>query len=140
MNIKQAADFFNLTPDTLRYYEQVGVIPPVKRNHSGYRDYTTNDLNWIYLVKNLKSAGLSINSLVEFAALSQETHSKKVATAQKDILTKQLTEIEDKITEMLQVRDLLAYKIETYDEHVAKFKATHDPSEIIEPLWQWKKE
>lgn len=45
MNIKQAADMFGLTVDTLRYYERVGVIPPVHRNESGYRDYKTSDLN-----------------------------------------------------------------------------------------------
>ncbi|EGO8209230.1 MerR family DNA-binding transcriptional regulator, partial [Enterococcus faecalis] len=41
MNIKQAAEMFNLTVDTLRYYERVGIIPPVSRNSSGYRDYKT---------------------------------------------------------------------------------------------------
>lgn len=35
----------DLSVDTLRYYERVGVIPPVHRNESGYQDYTTNDLN-----------------------------------------------------------------------------------------------
>lgn len=139
MNIKKAAELFSLTADTLRYYEQVGVIPPVKRNTSGYRDYTTSDLNWIYLVKSLKSAGLSINSLIEFATLSQKTHSNEVGIAQKEILTNQLKEVDEKIAEMTQVRDLLGYKIETYDEHVAKFKATH-ASEIVEPLWHWQKD
>lgn len=39
MNIKEAAAKFDLTADTLRYYERIGVIPPVTRNDSGYRDY-----------------------------------------------------------------------------------------------------
>lgn len=51
MNIKKAAELFDLSVDTLRYYERIGVIPPVKRNESGYREYTTADLNWIYLAK-----------------------------------------------------------------------------------------
>lgn len=67
MNIKKAAEMFDLTTDTLRYYERVGVIPPVHRNESGYREYSTNDLNWIYLAKNLRNAGLSVESLIEFA-------------------------------------------------------------------------
>ncbi len=62
MNIKKAAEMFDLSVDTLRYYERVGVIPPVQRNESGYRVYTTNDLNWIYLAKHLRNAGLSIES------------------------------------------------------------------------------
>ncbi|AVC42346.1 transcriptional regulator, MerR family [Enterococcus casseliflavus 14-MB-W-14] len=71
MNIKKAAEVFELSVDTLRYYEHVGVIPPVHRNESGYRDYTTNDLNWIYLAKNLRNAGFSIKSLIDFAQLAQ---------------------------------------------------------------------
>ena len=45
MNIKKAAEMFDLTTDTLRYYERVGVIPPVHRNESGYREYSTNLLS-----------------------------------------------------------------------------------------------
>lgn len=78
MNIKQAADMFGLTVDTLRYYERVGVIPPVHRNESGYRDYKTSDLNWVYLVKNLRNAGLSVESLIEFATLAQLRETQNV--------------------------------------------------------------
>ncbi len=66
MNIKKAAEMFALSTDTLRYYERVGVIPPVHRNSSGYREYNTNDLNWIYLAKNLRNAGLSVESLINW--------------------------------------------------------------------------
>ncbi len=51
INIKKTADMFDFSVDTLRYYERVGVIPPVSCNESGYRAYITNDLNWIYLAK-----------------------------------------------------------------------------------------
>lgn len=46
MNISAVSKKFDLTPDTLRYYEREGLIPPVNRNESGYRDYTNYDLNW----------------------------------------------------------------------------------------------
>lgn len=85
MNIKQAAEMFDLTTDTLRYYERVSVIPPIYRNKSGYRDYTISDLNWIYLVKSLRRAGLSVESLIEFAALAQLKEQKNVENAQKQV-------------------------------------------------------
>lgn len=139
MNIKKAAELFDLTVDTLRYYERVGIIPPVHRNSSGYRDYTTTDLNWIYLVKNLRRAGLSIESLIEFSKLAQLRDTQNVESDQKQILFEQLEEIEGKILEMQEVRDLLVYKIETYDEHIAQFKAGEMTSENIEKLWERKK-
>lgn len=76
MNIKEAAAKFDLTADTLRYYERIGVIPPVTRNDSGYRDYQVRDLNWIYLVKRLRDAGLTTESLIEFATLAQMNRTK----------------------------------------------------------------
>ncbi|MBC1435719.1 MerR family transcriptional regulator [Listeria rocourtiae] len=138
MNIKQAAEMFSLTVDTLRYYERVGVIPPVHRNSSGYRDYSTRDLNWIYLVKNLRKAGLSVESLIEFATLAQLRETQNVEKAQKQVLRDQLKELDDKLAEMQQVRDLLVYKIETYDEHIAKFKTGEMNTENIEKLWEIK--
>lgn len=138
MNIKKAAEMFDLSVDTLRYYERVGVIPPVHRNESGYRDYTTKDLNWIYLAKNLRNAGLSVESLIEFAQLAQLRETQNVEEAQKQILFDQLEELDKKLAVMQEVRDLLVYKIETYDEHLAKFKTGVMAPDKVEKLWERK--
>lgn len=139
MNIKKAAEMFDLSVDTLRYYERVGVIPPIHRNMSGYRDYTTNDLNWIYLAKSLRNAGFSVESLIEFAHLAQVRETENVEEAQKQILVDQLGELDKKLSEMHEVRDLLVYKIETYDDHIAKFKTGELDPDKIEKLWERKK-
>lgn len=136
MNSKEAAEMFALTTDTIRYYERVGVIPPIKRDKNGYRIYTTRDLNWIYLAKSLRHAGVSIESLIEFATLSQL--GGNVEQAQKQILYDQLQEITEKLDKMSKTRDLLQYKINTYDEHIAKFKAGEVTSENVEELWKVK--
>ncbi|EAD8560928.1 MerR family transcriptional regulator [Listeria monocytogenes] len=136
MNIKQAADMFGLTVDTLRYYERVGVIPPVHRNESGYRDYKTSDLNWVYLVKNLRNAGLSVESLIEFATLAQLRETQNVEAAQKQVLVDQLKELDGKLAEMKKVRELLVYKIDSYDSHIAQFKAGELNADNVEKLWE----
>ncbi|HBL6232029.1 TPA: MerR family transcriptional regulator [Listeria monocytogenes] len=136
MNIKQAADMFCLTVDTLRYYERVGVIPPVHRNESGYRDYKTSDLNWVYLVKNLRNAGLSVESLIEFATLAQLRETQNVEAAQKQVLVDQLKELDEKLAEMKKVRELLVYKIDSYDSHIAQFKAGELNADNVEKLWK----
>ncbi|EAK9016982.1 MerR family transcriptional regulator [Listeria monocytogenes] len=136
MNIKQAADMLGLTVDTLRYYERVGVIPPVHRNESGYRDYKTSDLNWVYLVKNLRNAGLSVESLIEFATLAQLRETQNVEAAQKQVLVDQLKELDEKLAEMKKVRELLVYKIDSYDSHIAQFKAGELNADNVEKLWK----
>lgn len=133
MNSKKVAEMFDITIDTIRYYERIGVIPPIKRDKNGYRIYTKRDLNWIFLAKSLRNAGLSINSLVEFATLAQMDGDKKLA--QKEILNEQLIEIDSKIEEMNTVRDLLQYKLDTYDDHIAKFKTGELSDDNVEELW-----
>ncbi|GCF93069.1 MerR family transcriptional regulator [Enterococcus florum] len=136
MNIKEVAEMFGLTVDTIRYYERIGVIPPVTRDERGYRVFMKKDLNWVFLVKNLRNAGVSIESLVDFAALSQIHGDERLA--QKDILRHQLAELDEKLAEMTKTRDLLEYKIETYDEHIAKFNNGEMTEDKIEKLWKMK--
>lgn len=136
LNSKEAAEMFGLTTDTIRYYERVGVIPPIERDKNGYRVYTTRDLNWIYLAKSLRHAGVSIESLIEFATLAQLEGN--VEQAQKQILQDQLQEINEKLGEMTKTRDLLQYKIDTYDEHIAKFKSGEITTDNLEELWKVK--
>lgn len=134
LNSKQVAEMFDLTTDTIRYYERVGVIPAIKRDKNGYRVYTKRDLNWIFLAKSLRRAGVSIESLIEFATLAQLDGD--VEEAQKQILKDQLQEIEKKLQEMTKTKELLQYKIETYDDHIAKFKTGEITDDTVEELWQ----
>lgn len=83
MKTKEVVALMNISQDTLRYYEKVGVIPPVNRDENGYRIYNDSDLNWIYLVKNLRNAGVSIESLIEFCRLAQLPKNENIQTQQK---------------------------------------------------------
>lgn len=63
MNISEAAEKSGLTAVTLRYYERIGLIPPVTRGNGGVRLYKESDLGWIDFIKCIRNAGLSIESL-----------------------------------------------------------------------------
>jgi DNA-binding transcriptional MerR regulator len=137
MNSKEVAQLFDLPIDTIRYYERVGVIPPITRDKNGYRIFEKRDLNWIFLAKSLRKAGLSIESLIEFANLAQSKENN-VRAAQKQILKDQLIEVNAKLEEMIRARDLLEYKIETFDDHVAKINAGEMNDDEVEELWTMK--
>ena len=47
MTIKEVSEKFKISQDTLRYYERVGLIPPVSRTASGIRNYQESDLGWV---------------------------------------------------------------------------------------------
>lgn len=72
MTIAEVSKKFEISPDTLRYYERIGIIPPVKRTSGGIRDYTEESCRWIELMKCLRTAGVQIEALIKYVSLFQE--------------------------------------------------------------------
>ena len=66
MTIKEVSQKYNISQDTLRYYERIGMIPKVARTASGIRNYQESDLNWVELVICMRSAGLPVEALIEY--------------------------------------------------------------------------
>ena len=50
MTIAEVSKKYEISADTLRYYERIGLIPRVNRNASGNRDYTETDCNWVSFI------------------------------------------------------------------------------------------
>ncbi|PHK50124.1 MerR family transcriptional regulator [Staphylococcus edaphicus] len=138
MKTKEVVELIGVSQDTLRYYEKVGVIPPVGRDKNGYRIYKDSDLNWVYLVKHLRRAGVSIESLIEFCRLGQLPKDYDIQNQQKQILNNQLGELNEKLETVLNARDLLQYKIDNYDNHIAKINADTIDKDSVERLWEKK--
>ena len=58
MTIAEVSRMFEISVDTLRYYERIGLLPAVPRTPDGIRDYGEKDLGWIAFIKCMRSAGL----------------------------------------------------------------------------------
>ena len=116
MTIKDVCERFDITQDTLRYYERVGMIPAVTRTAGGIRDYQESDLGWVQLAICMRNAGLPIESLIEYQRLFRAGDSTiparlELLNEQMDILQKQKEQIEETM-------DRLSYKISRYEEAV----------------------
>jgi DNA-binding transcriptional MerR regulator len=116
MTITEVSKKYDMTADTLRYYERIGLIPPVNRNGSGIRDYTEDDCKWVNFMKCMRGAGLSIEVLVEYETLFQKGNS--TIKARKELLIEQRTRLAEKIKEMQQTYERLDKKIDGYEERV----------------------
>ncbi|WP_445505552.1 MerR family transcriptional regulator [Niallia sp. 03091] len=112
MNIAQVARQFNLTSATLRYYERVGLIPPVNRKESGIRDYDEDDMKWIEFVKCMRNAGLTIEALIEYTTLFIGGDS--TLEARKNILVDERERLVEKRKEIDETIKKLDGKIEDY--------------------------
>ena len=69
MTIAEVSKKYELSADTLRYYERIGLVPPVPRNKSGIRDYDTESCQWVELMKCMRSAGVQIEALIEYPTI-----------------------------------------------------------------------
>ena len=118
MKIAQVSEHYDISPDTLRYYERIGLIPSVNRTESGIRDYNEFDIRWIEFIKCMRSAGLPIEVLIEYVALVQQ--GDQTIEARKEILKEQRELLAARMTEMQATLDLLDHKIEVYENTVLK--------------------
>ncbi|MBM6861304.1 MerR family transcriptional regulator [Clostridium saudiense] len=118
MTITEVSRKYNLTADTLRYYERIGLLPPVNRSNSGIRDFTEEDCNWVQFIKCMRGAGLSIEVLIEYVKMFQEGDS--TIKARKELLIEQRNQLADRIEEMKETLDRLDKKIDGYEERVLK--------------------
>ena len=120
MTIAQVSKKYDITPDTLRYYERIGLIPPVPRNKSGIRDYDESSCRWVEFIKCMRSAGLSIETLIEYVSLFQLGNA--TIAIRKELLIEQRKQIFDKIEELQGTLEYLDKKIDGYEEHMLKFE------------------
>ena len=118
MKIAEVSERFGISLDTLRYYERIGLIPPVTRNESGIRDYNELDLRRVDFIKCMRSAGLPVEVLIEYVALVQQ--GDKTIEARKEILIEQRKLLVDRMNEMQKTLDILEHKIEVYEKAVLK--------------------
>lgn len=116
MTIAEVSKQYGLSQDTLRYYERVGMIPPVTRTAGGIRDYQEEDLGWAELAKCMRSAGLPVESLIEYVKLFREGDS--TIEARRDLLAERREELLEQKRHIEETLDLLDYKISRYEEAV----------------------
>lgn len=115
MTITEVSKRYDLSADTLRYYERIGLIPPVNRNKSGIRDFTEEDCKWVEFIKCMRGAGLSIEVLTEYVKLFQQGNS--TIKARKQLLVEQRSQLIGRIEEMKETLNRLDAKIDGYEEN-----------------------
>lgn len=114
MKISEVSAKYNLTAHTLRYYEKIGLLLPVKKNESGIREYGEDDLARLEFINCMKSAGVSLAILKEYIDLVDEgehtcQQRQDILQLEKEKLLVRKQEIEDSI-------DFVDYKIDLYEK------------------------
>lgn len=114
MTISEVSKKYNLTADTIRYYEKEGLIPTVPRDKNGIRDFDENSCGWIEFIKCMRSAGLEIETLKKYVTLFRQ--GTKTVKERKILLIEQREKLLKKQEDIKATLDRLNYKIEKYEE------------------------
>lgn len=113
MTIREIAAKTNMSTDTLRYYERIGLLPPVPRNAAGIRNYDEYFVNFINFIKKLKASGMSLEHIIDYIRLAEmgdatiQERKKLLAEAREMLL--------DKINSLQLVEELADYQLRNYE-------------------------
>lgn len=113
MTIKEVSEKYDISADTIRYYERIGLLPPIPRKSNGIRDFDEVSCNWIEFVKCMRSAGVEIEALIDYIKLFYQ---EGTAEARKEILKEQRDRLQKKIDVMNLVIERLNKKVDRYEE------------------------
>lgn len=118
MTITEVSEKYDVSQDTLRYYERIGLIPRVNRNKSGFRNYTEEDCRWTEFVICMRNAGLPIEALIEYVNLFQQ--GDDTSEARKEILLEQRRLLIARMEVMQKTLERMNHKIERYELIILK--------------------
>lgn len=112
MTIKEVSERYDISQDTLRYYERSGLIPAVTRTSGGIRNYQESDLGWVENAICMRNAGVPIEALIEYVRLYQIGDS--TIEARKQLLEEQYEILREQKQQIETTMERLNYKISRY--------------------------
>ena len=121
LNISAAAKASGLTPYTLRYYEQIGLIAPVERQ-SGARRYNADDMRWLDFLVRLRATGMSMRDMQRYAQLRREGEVAASLAERQTLLEGHARRLEEDMRALGETLQTLRSKIRLYQDLQATSK------------------
>ncbi|UOY87892.1 MerR family transcriptional regulator [Bacillus glycinifermentans] len=105
-----------LSAHTLRYYEKIGLLPDIRRDQNGYREYTESDISWVHFLLRLRETGMSIENMKTFSSLRSQGH--ETAEKRRDMLKIHRRKIAEDIGKLQANLEKIDGKIDYYESLV----------------------
>ncbi|ATZ20702.1 MerR family transcriptional regulator [Mesoplasma coleopterae] len=112
LGIKEIATIFDVSEQTIRFYDSKGLLPFFEREDNNYRYTTVENLQWFKMVFLLRSAGMEIKNIREYINLCMEGDS--TVPQRLKIIQNQKKDLISKIKGLQSELELLASKEEHY--------------------------
>lgn len=108
MNIRDAALQSGLPAKTIRYYEDIGLIQPLRRDN-GYRHYEEAHVHKLRFLQRARSLGFSVEECRRLMSLYEDRH--RASADVKAVAKAHLADVDRKIAELQSMRDTLSHLI-----------------------------
>jgi DNA-binding transcriptional MerR regulator len=102
MRIGHLADQLGINPKTIRYYEQIGLIPLAPRTSGGYREYGGTDAERLTFIRTAQRLGLSLDEVREI--LSLRDLGERPCAYVRDVIDEQIRSVDSRIGELRTLR------------------------------------
>ena len=112
LKIGDVSELTGLSRHTLRYYEKIGLIDPVKREGDGHRYYSENDMAWIEFLNRLRVTGMPIRQMKLFADLRRKGDS--TAGERREMLENFKDDLHERLTDLNKHLKAIEKKINHY--------------------------
>ncbi|QOI65906.1 heavy metal-responsive transcriptional regulator (plasmid) [Arthrobacter sp. TES] len=106
MRIGEAAAAVGMTTKTIRFYENRGLLPPAERSANGYREYGRDTISRLEFIRRSQIAGLTLAQIQ--GILQIRDNGITPCTHVRDVLGKQLIDLDRKIAELTALRATVA--------------------------------
>jgi DNA-binding transcriptional MerR regulator len=123
--IGELASLLEMSPRTIRYYEEIGLLNSVKRVEGGKRIYTEKDLQRLKFIKRLKHLGLTLSEMAELEGIYQvHRTNRKVLSRLLELMDGHVVKIDERIQNLTRLKsDILSYR-----EKILRKLEAEDPS------------
>jgi DNA-binding transcriptional MerR regulator len=110
--IGELANLLNISPRTIRYYEEIGLLNSVKRIEGGKRVYTDKDYQRLKFIQRLKHLGLTLSEMHELEDIYQiHRTNRKVLPRLLELLDIHASKIDERVNSLLKLKtDILSYR------------------------------
>ncbi len=130
MRIGELAREVGVNPKTVRYYENIGLLPAAERTSSGYRIYGGDDVDRVGFIKAAQRLGMRLDEIAEVLALRDAD--KRPCSYVRDVLHEHVTDIDDRIAELQRLRRQMVDLEKRADRLVSDHAATSAACPLID--------
>lgn len=118
LTITQVSEKYGINANTLRYYERIGLLPPVPRQKNGNRYYDDGIQGWIEMIVCLRHSGVPIEALYDYVEMVRD--GDHTLAARQALLEEQEQELVAQQASLQRSIDRLRHKISLYKSGAIK--------------------